>query len=226
MKNIFRFLTLLGAVGSVSLVSQVPAHGQPLGLYVKGDVGGNVTLDTDLREFFGPVTPGSKVKFDPGVRAGVAVGYQLTDWFATEGEIGVMANNISSITDADRVDATFEQVPFLINVKLQCPGHCRLTPYIGGGAGFSVAVLDTDQISIGGTTMHGTDSSDPVFAYQAFAGLRYRINDNMGVSLEYRYFAADATKWKADFAFNTTTDTVRFGGTQTHAVSLAFEFGF
>ena len=226
MKNTLRIMVLLSACSSLALFSPLPARGQPLGLYVKGDVGGNVTLDTDLREFFGAVAPGSKVKFDPGVRVGVAAGYQITDWFAAEGEFGAMANYISSITDATRVDATFSQVPFLINAKFQCPGHCRLTPYIGGGVGFSVAILNADEITIGSTTMHGTDSSDAVFAYQAFAGLRYRLNDRMGLSLEYRYFAADAPKWRTDFAFGTDTDTIRFGGTQTHAVSLAFEFRF
>lgn len=227
MKNTYRLLALLSVCGTFAIVSTFPAQAQPEGLYLKADAGGNVTLDTDLREFFGPVTPGTKVKFDPGVRVGLAAGYQITDWFAAEGEFGMMANRISSITGADRVDnATFANVPFLVNAKFQCPGRCAITPYIGGGVGFSIAVLDADRITIGETSMRGTESSDAVFAYQAFGGLRWRINDRMGLSVEYRYFAADSPKWRTDFAFNTDTGTMRFGGTQTHAVSLAFDFRF
>src|ERR1700674_1390158 len=122
MKNTFKLLALLSVCGALALVSTFPAQAQPDRLYLKADAGGNVTLDTELKEFFGPVTPGSKVKFEPGPRVGVAAGYQLTDWFAAEGEFGVMVNNISSITDATSVDATFSNVPFLINAKFQCPG--------------------------------------------------------------------------------------------------------
>jgi opacity protein-like surface antigen len=223
MKNILRTAGLLSLCTSFALVSTFSTHAQPDGLYLKADVGGNVTLDTDLREFFGPATPGTKVKFDPGVRVGLAAGYQLTDWFAAEGEFGLIANRLASITGADRVhDATFSNVPFLVNAKFQCPGHGPLTPYFGGGAGFSVAILDADEISIGGTSVSGNASSDAVFAYQAFGGLRYRINDHMGVAVEYRYFAADSPKWRSDFGGG----NVRFDGTQTHAVSLTFEYRF
>src|SRR5437588_622917 len=108
MKNVFRTAELLGVWASFALVSALSVHAQPAGLYLKADVGGNVTLDTELREFFGTTTPGTKVKFDPGLRVGLAAGYQLCDWFAAEGEFGLMANRIASITGADRVDnATF-----------------------------------------------------------------------------------------------------------------------
>ncbi len=222
MKNTFKSLALFTACGSLALVSTLPAQAQFGGFYLKADVGGNVTLDTEITEFFGPVSPASKVKFDSGARVGIAAGYQVTDWFAAEGEFGVMINNISSITDATSVDARYSNVPFLVNAKFQLPCHCAFTPYIGGGVGYSIAVLDADIIDFNGTAIRGTDSSDAVFAYQAFAGLRYRINDHMGLSLEYRYFAADAPKWRDDF----DTTTIRFGGTQTHAVSLAFDFQF
>ena len=75
----------------------------------------------------------------------------------------------------------------------------RLTPYFGGGLGVSAAVLDVDHLEINGTRIHGSDS-DAVFAYQAFGGLRCRLNDKMGLSLEYRYFHADGAEWKAEFS--------------------------
>src|SRR5258708_4527171 len=105
--------TLLVA-SSLALTATFQVHGQEHRAYVKADLGGNITENTDLKEFFGPVTPGSRVKFDPGVRAGLGGGYWLTEWLAAEGEIGVMGNRIKSITDATELhDAYFENVPFL-----------------------------------------------------------------------------------------------------------------
>ena len=199
---------------------------QGTGFYLKADLGGNITQNTDLKEFFGPVAPGTKVKFDPGFRAGLAGGYQFTDWFAAEAEVGYVENRIDSITGADRVhDAWFGNVPFLVNGKFQYPNRSPLTPYIGAGVGFSEALIDVGRIELGGTSLHGS-ITDTVFAYQAFAGLRYSINERMGLSLEYRYFAAEGANFQADFTSGTASDTMRMGRTQTHAISFAFDFRF
>jgi OOP family OmpA-OmpF porin len=212
--------------GGMLLAGISPALSQSTGFYVKGDVGGNITQDADLKEFFGPVAPGSKVKFDPGFRAGLTGGYQFIDWFAAEVEVGYMENRIDSITGADRVhDAWFGNVPFLVNGKFQYPNSSPLTPYIGAGVGFSEAFISVGQIAIGGTSLHG-DINDTVFAWQGFAGLRYRLNDRMGLSLEYRYFAADGANWQADFTQGTASDRMRMGHSQTHAISVAFDFRF
>jgi len=208
------------------LVCALPVVGQSSRFYVKADVGGNITQDTSLTEFFGPVAPNTKVKFDPGFRAGIAGGYQLCDWFAPEVEVGFMENKIDSITGADRVhNSYFANVPFLVNGKLQYPNSSPLTPYAGAGVGFSEALLSVDHIDLGGTSLHG-DMNEAVFAWQAFAGLRYRINDQMGLSVEYRYFQADGASFQAEFTSGTASDTLRMGRTQTHAISLAFDFRF
>jgi opacity protein-like surface antigen len=208
------------------LASSLPLLAQSSRFYAKVDVGGNITQDATLNEFFGPVAGDTKVKFDPGVRAGIAGGYQLTDWFAPEVELGFVENKINSITGASRVhDSWFANVPFLVNGKLQYPNSSPLTPYAGAGVGFSEALLSVGHIDLNGTSLHG-DISDTVFAWQAFAGLRYKINEQMGLSVEYRYFQADAASWQADFTVGTPSDTLRMGRTQTHAISLAFDFRF
>jgi opacity protein-like surface antigen len=202
------------------------AFGQNTGFYVKGDVGGNVTQDIDVKEFFGPVAPGTEVHLDPGFRAGLVGGYQALDWLAGEVELGAMENTVRSITGATRVhDATFANVPLLFNVKLQYPNQSGFIPYAGAGAGFSEAIFDVGRVTLNGVSLHGNDA-DTVFAYQAFAGVRYQLNEQMGVSLEYHYFVADSPTWQADFTSGTGSDTMRFGRSQTHAISLAFEFRF
>jgi opacity protein-like surface antigen len=212
------------ALLALLILAALPALAQNGRFYLRGDLGGNLTSDTDLREFFGPVTPGSKIKFDPGIRFGAAFGYEITEWFSAEGQTGIMANTIKSITDSTTHDAVFSNVPFLANVRFQLP-RSRFTPYIGGGVGFSTAVLDADDIEVNGVFMNGSDA-DAVFAYQGFGGFLYRINSQMAVSLEYRYFWADPAQWRADISFGTDTDRIRFGGTETHTLSLAFSYHF
>jgi len=227
MKNLFRMSVGLLVGGSFLLLTPLAGNCGPAdGLYFKADAGGNVTKDIKLLEFFGPVTPGSKVQLDPGVRFGLTAGYDICDWFGVEGEFGVYANRISAVTDATRRnDCFFENAPFLVNAKVHLPYWYRVSPYIGAGVGGSVSVLDVDHLEINGVSLHGSDG-DVVFAWQALAGLRFMINKHMGVSVEYRYFQADAPSWTADETFGTATDHVKFGHAYTHSASVAFDWRF
>ena len=215
---------LVSACVGLGLLCPIAAISDP-GFYLKADAGGNITRDTSLREFFGPVVPGSKVKFDPGYRFGVAAGYEPTKWSAVEGEVGFMGNEIKSITEATRVDAAFGNVPFLLNFKLKGPDGWKIRPYIGGGAGGSASVIAVDHIDLNDTRLHGNEG-DIVFAWQGFAGVNVALNDRMSVGLEYRYFHAGAPTWEADSARGTETDQMRFGRTETHAISATFNWRF
>jgi len=193
------------------------------GLYVGADAGGLLTLDTHIKEFVGP-TPGAKMELDPGVRVGIHGGYKLTDWFSVEGETGIMANNIKSIPGASMDgNATLANVPFLVNARFQLPhGKCPITPYFGGGAGGSATVLSFEHhIDFNGARVNGSDS-DVVFAYQAFGGLRYAINDRMGVGVEYHYFATTGASWDVDGAGS----KISLAGVKSHAITAAFDFSF
>jgi opacity protein-like surface antigen len=213
-------------LGTVLLGSLAVAPAQDTRWYFRGGVGGNWMPDTELKEFFGPVAPGSKVSFDPGISVTAVGGYEVTDWFAAEGQAGIMANRISSITGADRLDdAALSNIPLLLNARFQWPRACLLRPYIGGGLGGSATILEADHIDTGGTDLHGTQSA-AVFAYDAFGGLRCRLNDHMGVSVEYRYFATTDPDWHAESSVGTATDHMRMGGVENHSVSLVFDMKF
>jgi len=211
-------------MASLISLAALPAFGQWGRFYAGADAGGTVMEDADLREFFGPVTPNSKIAFDPGFRFGGVFGYRVTEWFSAEGQIAYYGNEIKSITDSTSHDAWFYNLPFLANVRFQVP-RARLSPYIGGGVGFSTVILDAHDIEVNGIFMHGSDA-DTVFAYQGFAGLRFAISYNMGLSVEYRYFHADPAEWHADVTFGTQSNRIRFGDTETHSLSLAFDYRF
>jgi opacity protein-like surface antigen len=144
-----------------------------------------------------------------------------------EGETGIIANNIRSI-DGATIDgnASFANVPFLANVRIEPHHFGRFSTYIGGGLGGSAAIISAEHhIDLGGTTMHG-DQGAVVFAYQAFAGIKYAFAPNMDVGLEYHYLATTGPTWKADNTFGTAGDEMRLAGVTSHMLSAAFTFRF
>jgi opacity protein-like surface antigen len=194
--------------------------------YLAADLGGTRARDVELRSFFGDTTSRS-IALDPGIRFGVRGGYGLTDWLAGEIETGVSANSIESISgpDVTRADGTIANVPLFLNLRLHVPEHNRVAPYVGGGFGLVSTVLDGDDIEIDGTYFSGS-MSDVVFGAHAFAGLRFAINERMGLSAEYRFMHTEASNMRADWTFGTSSDRARLGRTQTHSVSVAFDVWF
>jgi opacity protein-like surface antigen len=219
-------LTLLATAATVSAEQNR--------FYLKADMGGTKAEDVSLRDFFGqPIAANSQIELDPGVRIGIHAGYGVTDWFAAEIETGVAANNIDSITGAVEADGSLVNVPLLLNAKLHLPDHYRVSPYIGAGFGLASTILSGDNITIthvsgpaGTTTLDGS-TADTVFAYQGFAGVRCAINEDMGLSVEYRYFRAENSSMDADYVgTGVPSDRVKLGRQEIHSVSVAFDLRF
>jgi len=178
MKEI-KSVVLLGILSAFTLLSLLTAQGQESHFYIKGDLGGNLTSDSEgsirgdpaFGYVFGARNMGFKVRFDPGERAGLACGYQISDWLAAEGEIGAMVNELNGL---GLRDGTFANVPFLFNVKLQYPNHTHWTPYIGAGLGISAAILDADILYF---------HRFPARTHQR-SGCRVRLSGVRGVALQ------------------------------------------
>src|SRR5438046_1799416 len=123
---------LLRVIGAFTLLSLSIVQGEESLFYIKGDLGGNLTADSqgsvrgdsNFGYIFGTRNIAFKARFEPGERAGVACGYQITDWFAAEGEIGANVSQVESrlqfpFPSLGFRDGTFANVPLLFNVKLQ-----------------------------------------------------------------------------------------------------------
>lgn len=213
-------------LGLLAVTALSTAYAEQGKFYVAADAGAVVTVDTELKEFFGqPLLPNSQVSFDPGFRLGVRGGYGVTDWFDTEVETGFMANHIKSVTGASETDASLTNIPLLFNARFHCPSLHKVSPYFGGGFGCSTTILSADELVIGGTALDGS-TAGIVFAYQAFAGVRVALNERMGLSLEYHYFATTSSTMSADVTVGTASDEVKLGGTASHAVTIAFDYHF
>lgn len=223
--NTTKLSALILAAGMANLAVS-PALAEKGKFYVKADAGGVVTTDTDLEEFFGQaLAPNSEVSFDPGFHLGLRGGYGVTDWFDAEVETGFSVNRIDSITGASEADGDVTNIPVLANARFHCPALHRISPYFGAGLGFASTVIWADDIVIGATTMDGS-TSGLVFAYQAFAGVRYAINEQMGISLEYHYFGTTSAEMDAAVVVGTTSDELKLGGMSSHIVTLAFDYRF
>jgi opacity protein-like surface antigen len=137
-----------------------------------------------------------------------------------------MANEIDSANGQAQSDASLANIPFLINARFHCPALHRVSPYFGGGLGGSTTILSGNDLVINGTSLDGS-AAGIVFAYQAFAGLRFAINDRMGISLEYHYFATTDSTMEVDVVgVGITSDKVKLGGTSSHTATIAFDYRF
>jgi opacity protein-like surface antigen len=219
------------AIPTVALVlgatSPAPAQDWQDSFYAKFDVGGNWVKDTSVREVLGYAVPGDKVKFDPGFRAGVALGYDWANWFATEAEFGLGANEIKEWTGATRVDAWLWNTPLLLNAKFQIPNRSIFTPYFGAGVGGASTGLDVDHLDYGNAHFWGS-ASDIVFAYQAFAGVRVELKKRLSLGVEYRYVHSDAPNFDIDWGYywNGGNDHIRIGALDTQSISLLLHYEF
>lgn len=209
---------------ALPLVTAVAAHGQVDRVYLRFDIGPAFSQETDLDEFATENVNGAELKFDTGLRLSVAGGYQVTDWFSAELETGFIYNSADIRGVNSDGDLSVSRAPILANVVFQCPKTSPFMPFLGAGIGGAASVLYAEDISIGTTTADG-NFSDFVFAWQAFAGVRYAINEQMSLGLVYKYFYSGASDWEPDLSIGTSGD-ISADSIQTHSVGFAFNFNF
>jgi len=169
-----RKLLLLSAFAALGAV---PAHAGE----TYGKLFGGVVFDRDYDvETVPPGGPAvGDLGTDTGFDVGGALGYQITDMFAIEGEIAYRLNSIDAATIAivpAPADPDLSALSFMANGVFTAPSAYGLTPYVGAGAGTA---------RVGGLGEH-----DFVFACQAFGGVKTNITDRISAGVEYRYFAA------------------------------------
>lgn len=208
--------SLVVAVGLVSLALPLSAQ-EPVGWYVKGEVGPAWTEEIEVDEFISSLS-GIDAKLDIGFRYNVGGGYRFCEWFATEVETGVIYNSIDEIGGADDLgDSSLVNVPLMANAIFEIPTRTPFTPYAGLGIGMSFTVIDLDDVG----SVDGSDS-DAVFAYQALAGMRYTVTDRWAVTLAYKYLGTTDPSWDV----RGTSGDIEFEGASSHAVLAGFQFSF
>jgi len=203
------------AITALAFTPATSPAGEQSGIYFKADAGGTLAKSTALKEF-PDAPPGGSVKFHPGARLSMGGGYRFNDWLSVGGETGFIGNDIKG------ADATLTQVPMFADVELSLTNRTRLIPFIGGGPGVSISVINIDDDSLGGGSIVDGSTSDAVFAWQAYGGVRFKINDNMSVGLVYKYFGAGSPTWDVE----RSSQDIRFGNAHVHTFSATFQMSF
>jgi opacity protein-like surface antigen len=202
-----------------------PNHGP----YFRVNLGPAFTQDGEITEFTG-FPSGNKIEYNTGISLGLAGGFAFNKFVAAELELGSIWNEIDRVEGFSVDDTSLANVPFLANVVLQFPiAQNRVVPYIGGGFGGAATVFDADRFRNPTTreTLVGSDS-DVVFAYQGFAGLRFNLNDQMFLGVDYKFFATEDSRYSYDPFIPGTGGTIRLGieGVRSHVVAFSFTVKF
>lgn len=191
------------------------------GPYFRLGVGPSFFDDGLLTKFGGPVS--SEVDYKTGLAADAAFGWAFNQNVALDFETGFIGAKINKVSGFSSDHSSLYNVPFLVNVTLSLPiPRTNLVPYIGAGVGGADVVFDTDSFSDGVTTVTGSEN-DVVIAGQIFAGLRFRLSQNMSFDVGYKYFATADPSLSYPPAPNFP---VGFRGVRTHSFLFAFVWKF
>jgi opacity protein-like surface antigen len=195
------------------------------GPYFHADLGGSIPAGGALTDASGYAAAG-KVSYDAGLSLGVAAGYQFNPYLAVEVQSGWNVNQIDSIPGFSVSDTYFSSVPILVNGIFQWPiPRTRLVPFIGAGVGGAATIFDTDHMVNNTVALVGADS-DFVFAWQAFAGLRFNISEQFSAGVAYKYYSTDDSEYRYVPVYYGPDLRLGFEGLQLHQIVLTCTLKF
>jgi opacity protein-like surface antigen len=127
--------------------------------------------------------------FKSGINYTVAAGYTVP-YFALEGEFGYRKLDIARQINTDgspstRYTGDQTQVSIMLNAYVIPKPEWKISPYVGLGIG-TTTISWNDVRSPAGSSV--TDDSNTVFTYQLIAGASYKINPQLTLAADYRYF--------------------------------------
>jgi len=170
------------ALASTALAT--PALARDDTWYVEIDAGGMILEDASLVDSAGIVS--GVANFNKGYDVGGIVGYDFGG-FRLEGEASYRRASMNSISRSGAPRLTdsgnASDLSFMLNGLLDFGPDDGLQAFVGGGVGVGRAKFLSTSLAI--------NDSDSGFAYQALAGIRYPVTDNVDLGLKYRFFNQD-----------------------------------
>lgn len=116
---------------------------------------------------------------DMGYRLTATAGYQFNPNWGLELDTGYMRNTYSQSRSALQRDNPLEQVPLVINGIYSFTNWSRVEPYLGLG--------------VGALFMKFSESSGGDAAVSFKSGVRYLVNERIGLGADYTFFMLGAT---------------------------------
>jgi len=167
------------------------------------------------------IRPGNLNDYHPGSSLDTAIGWNFNRLSAAELEFGYAKAGSNSMPGFSMDNAHVANVPLLANFTFTLPRpNARVVPYLGAGAGGDDVLYNPNGFTDGSPANFG-NASDMVFAWQAFAGLHFRMNERMSLGFGYKYFATGDPVYPALPNPNAAGD-----GFHTHSVLLTFQLKF
>jgi opacity protein-like surface antigen len=208
---------------------------EPAGWYISLFGGVSWLEDVDIEYDFDPVSGyEANAETDVGFIVGGAVGTHLMDDLRVELEVAYSENDVDKIDYFDAADGSSDEydasgkfgiLTFMANLWFDIPLSEELTPYIGGGAG--VAIVDGNEAYDdfgGGADIF--DSSEVAFAFQAGAGLRWRVWDNVALDIGYRLRGIDGPDFDRNDNLGFSTSDYRADWMWSHNIIGGVSIGF
>lgn len=153
--------------------------------YTKFEFGAALQDTADVTEILGFSTnPALDLEMDPGIRVGLAAGYQCNEALALELESGLIFNSIDTINGTSPGSYDIYQVPVLLSLIYRIPIGKHFSGYVGGGGGGVMALLE------------GDDSDDDItYAWQVQAGAEWAVGEHLNLGLGYKLLGTGEVEW-------------------------------
>jgi len=203
------------------------------GPYFRAGIGPSFFQDGTLKGYSFGSAPGlagftgptGKVSYDVGVSGYGAFGFAFNKYVGLDFQTGYTWASIDSVQNYYVHDASIGNIPFLGNLTLSLPiPHTNIIPYIGGGAGGADSIFDAHPLEepVSGNFVAGSED-DVVFAWQAFAGVRFQLDPNISIGVGYDFFATGNPTFS--YPPGPNLDVV-FKGVRTHTIMFTLQSSF
>ena len=198
--------------------------------YVRTEGGARFVSSMNIVNIVGPVGTANpmiqkEIAFSTGYRQDIDIGVWLTPWFGLAIETGFALNAIRGNTEGMTVSSsTYWSVPIMAQLCFQYPNDTGFIPYLNFGFGGGWNYFNIGSISYPpagpGSTLSGA-GNDMNNAYQIAAGVRWRIWEQLGLTLAYKFYGTSQPT--VDMGDN---QQVTFGSPVTNSIELGGNFSF
>ncbi|MCM0080243.1 outer membrane beta-barrel protein [Geomonas sp. Red32] len=212
---ISRKLAALCAFVAVAAIPAVSfANAPDPGGYISFFAGSSTPQDTTVSTTaYNPVTTKSAlVQFDPGINIGGTAGYDF-GFVRVEGELSYKEGEMNNVSEPTygthyvNVDGHVGAFSAMLNSFFDIHNQSPVTPYLGGGMGFSSVSVSTAKgvdANTGALNYHIFNSDDAVaFAYQLGGGMDLALNRRLSLDVGYRYFGTSRASLSKDWPNST-----------------------
>lgn len=174
-----------------------------------------------------------KEQYNPGYVGSVALGYRIANSFRIEVEGLYQSNDNDKYANSidltgiighihrdysGKISGERARTAFLMNGYYDFVNSTSFTPFITAGLGGYHMRLNSQDSSI---------ENDLDFAWQAGAGVNYRLNDQISFDLKYRYFGGANAELIKSMQYGQNAYTItQFRDVGEHQVMAGIRIGF